>query len=41
MPNQNAILSMAKEVGYNVLGKIDLVKGQKEYQYLYILYKPN
>lgn len=41
MPNQNAVLSMAKEVGYNVLGKIDLVKGQKEYQYLYILYKPN
>ena len=41
MPNQAAILSMAQEIGYNVLSKIDLVKGQKEYQYLYILYKPN
>lgn len=41
MPNQAAILSMAKEIGYIILSKIDLVKGQKEYQYLYILYKPN
>ena len=41
MPNQAAILSMAQEIGYNILSKIDLVKGQKEYQYLYILYKPN
>lgn len=41
MPNQAAVLSMAQEIGYNILSKFDLVKGQKEYQYLYILYKPN
>lgn len=41
MPGRKAVLSMATQIGYNVLGLFDLVKGQKEYQYLYILYKPN
>jgi SAM-dependent methyltransferase len=41
MPNRNAILSMASQIGFNVLSQFDLVKAQKEYQYLYILYKPN
>lgn len=41
MPKQKTVISMATEIGFNVLGKLDLVKGQKEYQYLYILYKPN
>lgn len=41
MPDRKAVLSMATQIGYNVLGLFDLVKGQKEYQYLYILYKPN
>jgi SAM-dependent methyltransferase len=41
MPKQKVIVSMALEIGFNVLGKMDLVKGQKEYQYLYIFYKPN
>ena len=41
MPKQMTIISMAQEIGFISLSKIDLVKGQKEYQYLYILYKPN
>lgn len=41
MPKQMTIISMAQEIGFISLSKIDLVKGQKEYQYLYIFYKPN
>lgn len=40
MPTQKKILSMAKSVGFILKGKIDLVNVQYEYQYLYILYKP-
>lgn len=41
MPNINTVKSMATELGYIVLAEFDLVKGQKEYQYLFIFYKPN
>jgi len=34
------ILTMAKDVGFIVLGKIDLIKVGYEYQYLYVLQKP-
>ena len=40
MPTQKKILAMAKNVGFILKGKIDLVNVQYEYQYLYILYKP-
>ena len=40
MPTQKKILSMAKSVGFILKGKIDLINVQYEYQYLYILYKP-
>jgi len=40
MPTQKQILSYAKQSGFNLLGKIDLVGCQYEYQYIYILYKP-
>ena len=40
MPTQRYILSIAKELGFILKGKIDLVPIQYEYQYLYILYKP-
>lgn len=41
MPTQKEILSMAKDSGFNLLGKIDMVTAQYEYQYIYILQKPN
>lgn len=41
MPTQKEILGMAKAVGFNLLGKVDMITAQYEYQYLYILYKPN
>ena len=40
MPTQRYILSLAKETGFILKGKIDMVPVQYEYQYLYILYKP-
>ena len=40
MPTQKYILSLAKEVGFILLGKIDMVAAQYEYQYIYILQKP-
>jgi SAM-dependent methyltransferase len=40
IPTQKHILSLAKETGFIINGKIDLVPVQYEYQYLYILYKP-
>ena len=40
MPTQKHILSLAKEVGFILIGKIDMVAAQYEYQYLYILQKP-
>lgn len=41
MPTQKHILNVAKECGFNILGKINMVLCQYEYQYLYILYKPS
>jgi hypothetical protein len=40
MESQRDILSLAKDIGFVMLGKIDLLPVQYEYQYLYILYKP-
>jgi len=40
MPTQKYILSLAKSVGFVLQGKIDLLPVQYEYQFLYILYKP-
>ena len=40
MQTQKHILSIAKENGFILLGKIDMVPVQYEYQYLYILQKP-
>lgn len=40
MPPQKAILEMAQNAGFNLLGKIDMVASQYEYQYIHILYKP-
>ena len=40
MPTQKYILSLAKDVGFILLGKIDMVAAQYEYQYIYILQKP-
>jgi len=40
MPTQKYILSLAKQIGFILKGKIDMVPIQYEYQYLYILYKP-
>jgi len=41
MPTQKHIISLAKNAGFILQGKVDLVNIQYEYQYLYILYKPN
>ena len=40
MDTQKNILSLAKNVGFILKGKIDLIGCQYEYQYLYIMYKP-
>ena len=40
MPSQKYILSIAKSKGFRLFKKIDLVSIQYEYQYLYILQKP-
>jgi len=40
MPSQRAILEMAQNAGFNLLGKIDMVVCQYEYQYIYLLYRP-
>ena len=40
MPKQKSILAMAKSSGFIMENKIDLVNVQYEYQYLYILKKP-
>lgn len=41
MPTQKKILSLAKNVGFKLIKKIDLLPVQYENQYLYILQKPN
>ena len=40
METQKKILALAKQTGFILKGKIDLVKAMYEYQYIYILYKP-
>jgi len=37
---QKEIISMAKQAGFILQGKIDLVQTQYGYQYLYLMYKP-
>ena len=41
IPTQEDVLDIAKECGFIVQGKIDLIKSGYEYQYLYVLVKPN
>jgi hypothetical protein len=41
MPNHKKIINMAKQLGFIVLGKIDMVTCQYDNQFLYILQKPN
>lgn len=40
MDTQKNILAKAKEVGFILKGKLDMVYCKYEYQYIYILYKP-
>ena len=40
METQKQILSIAKNIGFILQGKIDMVTTQYQYQYLYLLYKP-
>ncbi len=40
MPIQREIVSEAKKAGFILLGKAELIEGMAEYQYLYILQKP-
>ena len=40
MEPESDILAMAKQTGFIILGKIDLIKVGYEYQYLYIFQKP-
>jgi SAM-dependent methyltransferase len=39
MPSQKEIITYAKESGFKLIGKIDLVNTKYEYQYIYILQK--
>lgn len=41
MENHSSIINLAKECGFILHGKIDLMPVQYDYQYLYVLYKPN
>lgn len=41
MESQKDILNMAQQSGFILEGQIDLIKAQYEYQYLYVLIKPN
>jgi len=40
METQKHILSIAKNIGFILQGKIDMVTAQYQYQYMYLLYKP-
>jgi hypothetical protein len=40
MPSPQTFIELATGTGFNMLGQIDLVKAQKEYQYFYLFYKP-
>ena len=41
MPTQRKILTLAKNIGFKLIKKIDLLPVQYENQYLYVLQKPN
>ncbi len=41
MPSHKQVLKIAKETGFLVSGEVDMVKCMNEYQYLFILKKPN
>lgn len=41
MSGQKIIIGEAKDAGFTMLEQYDLVKSQREYQYIYILYKPS
>ena len=41
MEDQKEILAMAKNVGFMLQGRIDMVNCSYEYQYIYILQKPD
>jgi hypothetical protein len=41
MESQKNILELATNIGLEMVGKIDLVTCQYEYQYIYILKKPS
>lgn len=40
METQKHILSIAKNIGFILQGKINMVSAQYQYQYIYLLYKP-
>lgn len=40
IPPPHEFIALATGVGFNMLGQIDLIKAHKEYQYLYLFYKP-
>ena len=40
MAPQKEIISMAKQTGFILQGKVDMVQTQYGYQYLYLMYKP-
>jgi SAM-dependent methyltransferase len=40
MPSPQTFIELATGVGFNMIGQINLVKVQKEYQYFYLFYKP-
>jgi hypothetical protein len=40
MEQEEHIIQMAQEVGFIIQGKIDLIHSGYEYQYLYLLQKP-
>ena len=40
METQKHILGLAKNIGFILQGKIDMVTAQYQNQYLYLLYKP-
>jgi SAM-dependent methyltransferase len=41
MTGQKIIIGEAKDAGFMMLSQYDLIKNQREYQYIYILYKPS
>ena len=41
MPTQQHIIQLAKDTGFILEGKIDLIPVEYEYQYLYVFYKPS